>query len=264
MQEPLGFEVESPVQRACVTAGASGLGVAIARAFHRAGARVHIGDASPKALAEVLGEHPGMHGSVVDVGEPAEVEALFAEALDWMGGLDVLVNCAAIGGPRAALQDIEYEDWDRTVRVNLSGMFYCLRQAARVMREQRSGSIINLTSSSARTGLPMRSAFVASMSGVLGLTYNAARELGPHNIRCNAVLPGVLDNEAGRRLVKRLARERRQSIEEAEAEFLGHVSMRSWIDAAEVADTVLFLASDSARHITGQSIGVCGNVEWEG
>ena len=257
-------EQETPIPRVCVTAGGTGVGHAIARAFWNEGARVHIGESAPEVLVQVLADHPGMHGTVVDPGETAEVESLFAEATEWMGGVDVLVNCALIGGPKGAIEEIEIDEWDRTLRVNLSGMFRCVQHAVRAMRPQRSGVIINLASSSARTGLPGRSAFVASMGGILSFTQNLARELGPDNIRCNAVLPGLLDDEQGRRVVKVRARERRQSMEVAEAEFLSYVSMRSWIDASEVADTVLFLASERARHITGQVLGVCGNVEWEG
>jgi NAD(P)-dependent dehydrogenase (short-subunit alcohol dehydrogenase family) len=132
------------------------------------------------------------------------------------------------------------------------------------MREQRSGAIINVASTAARTGLPLRTAYVASMSGLLGLTLNAARELGPDNIRCNAVLPGIVDDEQGRQLIAARARHARRSTEEAEAELLRHTSMRTWIAPEDVADTVLFLASDSARHISGQNLGVCGNLEWEG
>jgi NAD(P)-dependent dehydrogenase (short-subunit alcohol dehydrogenase family) len=143
-------------------------------------------------------------------------------------------------------------------------MFYCMKQVIPVLRAQQSGCIVNVASTSARTGLPLRSAFVASMAGILGLTQNAARELGPDQVRCNAVLPGVLLDDRSRALVEARARERRISLEEAEAELLSHVSMRSWIEESEVAETVLFLASDRARHITGQTIGVCGNVEWEG
>lgn len=254
---------ETPI-RVCVTGGGEGIGLAIARAFYHAGAQVHIGEAEPEALARTLSEHPGMHGSVVDIGDAVEVETLFTEALDWLEGLDVLVNAAVVEGPRASLLDLDYEQWDRTVRINLSGMFYAVKQAAKPMRRQRCGSIVNLASTAARTGLPLRSAYVASMSGVLGFTYNVARELGPDNIRCNAVLPGFVDNLEGRRWVEALARERRRPLEETEAEVLGRVSMRSWIQPGEVAETVLFLASPAARHISGQAIGVCGNVEWEG
>lgn len=267
MQETLDLqqsESELPPRRVCVTSGGGGLGLAIARAFYAAGARVHIGEAEPQVLAEVLGDHPGMHGTVVDVSEAREVESLFSEAREWLGGLDVLVNGAANTGARAPLAELEYEDWDRTIRVNLNGMFYCLKQAARIMSAQKSGCIVNVASTAARTGLPKRSAFVAVMAGVLGLTRNAARELGPDNVRCNAILPGFVENEQGRQLVKTRARERRQPFDEAEADFLRYVSMRTWIEESEIADTVMFLASDAARHISGQSISVCGNVEWEG
>ncbi len=262
--ELLGIEPEPTPQRVCVASGASGLGQAIARAFYAAGARVHVGDAAPQALAEMLAEHPGMHGTVVDLTDAVDVESMFVEALSWQGGLDVLVCGASIGGPRAHLWDVDPEEFERTLRVNLGGAFSCVRQAARLMREQRSGSIVVLSSTAARTGLPLRTPYVASLMGLLGLMRNTARELGPHNVRCNALLPGFLDTREGREVVRARAREHRRTLEEAEAEFLGRVSMRAWIDLSEVAEMALFLASDRARHVTGQAIGVCGGVEWEG
>ena len=131
------------------------------------------------------------------------------------------------------------------------------------MKQARSGVIINISTSSVLTGLPLLAPYVASKTGVLGLTRNAARELGPYNIRCNTILPGLIDNARGRALVQQLADERGQSFAEAETEFLRYVSLRTWIDPGEIGDLALFLASDAARHITAQSIAVDGNVEWE-
>jgi NAD(P)-dependent dehydrogenase (short-subunit alcohol dehydrogenase family) len=250
-------------QRVLVTGGAGGLGLVIAQRFLDEGAKVHLCDCSPAALAQALATFPGMHGTVADVARSEEVAQCVGEAREWMGGIDVLVNSAAEVGPRAPLDEIEDDDWTRTLEVNLSGIFYCIRAVTPLMREQRSGSIINLGSTSSRTGLPRRTAFVASKAGVLGLTGNVARELGPDNIRCNAVLPGIVDNETSRELVARRARERRRSVDEVEAELLSYVSMRSWIAPEEVADLVFYLASPAARHVTGQTIGVCGNLEWE-
>jgi NAD(P)-dependent dehydrogenase (short-subunit alcohol dehydrogenase family) len=253
----------SEPQRVIITAGGSGIGRATAERFLASGARVHICDIDPAMLKEALDANPGLGGSVADVGKPAEVERMIGEALTRLGGCDVLVNNAGIGGPRAAIEDVSYEDWDRTVQVNLNGMFYCIKQVVPGMKAQGSGCIINISTGSARVGLPMRSPYVASKVGVLGLTYTLARELGPHNIRVNSILPGAIDNERGRNLVRRYGEERGMSFAEAEAHFLGYISMRTWIDPSEIGDTAVFLASHAGRHISGQHLGVCGNIEWE-
>jgi NAD(P)-dependent dehydrogenase (short-subunit alcohol dehydrogenase family) len=249
--------------RVLVTGGGSGIGLAIAARFLADSASVHVADLSPEALSAARIAHPGLTRSQVDVADPVQVDRLFGEALAALGGLDVLVNNCGIAGPAAPLEAISPEDWDRTLRVNLSGMFYCLRLAAPVFKAQRSGCIINIATTSAKTGIPNRLPYVASKAGVLGLSYNAARELGPWNIRCNAILPGLIDNARGRGIVKRLAAERHQTEAEVEADFLAHISLRTWIRPEEVAEAAVFLASDRARHITGQEIAVDGNVEWE-
>ena len=111
--------------------------------------------------------------------------------------------------------------------------------------------------------LPMRTSYVTSKQGVMGLTQNLARELGPSGIRVNAILPGLIDNARGRALVQRAADEAGVPFADAEAEALRYISMRCWIDPHEVGDLAVFLASNAARHISGQCIGVCGNAEWE-
>lgn len=246
-----------------VTAGGAGIGAAIARGFAANGDLTFVCDLSLEACAGVTEGHPDIVPLVADVSRPAEVSAMFAEVERRAGGLDVLVNNAGVGGPRGPIDEIEPVAWDATVAVNLNGMFYCMREAARLMKAAGSGVIINISTSSVLTGLPNRAAYVASKAGVMGLTRNAARELGPWNIRCNAVLPGLVDNPRGRALVERLAIEGGQTFDAAEAAFLRYVSMRCWIDPAEIGDMAQFLASDAARHVTGQAIAVDGNVEWE-
>ena len=250
-------------QRVIVTAGGSGIGRAIAERFLAAGAKVHICDVAEDMLAGALKANDGLRGSLADVGVPADVERLVGEATDWMGGIDVLVNNAGIGGPRAAIEDISYEDWDRTITVNLNGMFYCIKNVAPLMKAQHSGCIVNISTASAKVALPMRSPYVASKVGVLGLTHTVAREYGPFGIRCNAILPGLIDNERGRNILANHARERGVSFADAEADFLKYISLKCWIDPSEVGDLAVFLASPAGRHITGQNIGMDGNVEWE-
>lgn len=249
--------------RVVITAAASGIGRAIAERFLRDGHRVHICDIDATALESSLSSLPGLKGTATDVGDPAAVERMFAQALDWMGGIDVLVNNHGIAGPRGWIEDLDYTEWDRCIRVNLSGMFYTVKQAVPHMKRQRSGCIINLSTTSARTGLPKRAAYVAGKVGVLGLTKNLARELGPWNIRCNAVLPGFMNNARGKGVLAKVAADRGITPEALEKEALHFVSMRTWIEMSEIADTCAFLASEEARHISGQEIGVCGNAEWE-
>ena len=250
-------------QRVVVTAGASGIGLAIAQKFLSEGADVFICDIAAPALEAALAENPKFQGMLANVGDPSSVEVFFKKALATLGGIDVLVNNAGIGGPRANVEDIDYQDWDDCIRINLSGMFYCVKQVIPVMKAQGAGCIINISTSSAKTGLPNRLPYVASKVGVLGLSHNLARELGASNIRVNTILPGLMDNPRGRGLVAGYANEQGLSIDEAEAEFLKYISLKSWIKPSEIADTAFFLASPQARHITGQEMAVDGNCEWE-
>jgi len=253
----------SRASRVIVTAGGSGIGRAIAEHFLASGASVHICDISQEALDDALSSNPGMCGSIANVGQPKDVDRLFEEAVAWMGGLDVLVNNAGIGGPNAAVDEMEDDEWDLTIQINLNGAFYCAKRAARIMKRQESGCIINISSTSARTGLPNRAPYVASKVGLEGLTRNLARELGPFGIRCNAVLPGSIENERGRMLLKRLADREGISIDEARNRRLKYISMRTRIDPGEIADVVVTLTTHPFRHVTGQLLSVCGNAEWE-
>ncbi len=249
--------------RVIVTAGGSGIGRAIAERFHLQGAEVFICDISEQAVVDVCQANQNIGGAVANVGEPLEVEAFVAAAVDKMGGVDVLVNNAGIGGPRGLAEDIDYDDWDVTIRVNLSGMFYCAKQVIPLMKAQRSGCIINISTGSTRTGLPSRLPYVASKEGVNGLTYTLARELGPFNIRCNAILPGAVQGARGDKVVAGVADDKGISVEQARAEGLKYISMRTDVAPTEIGDMACFLASDLAKHVSGQFIGVCGNMEWE-
>ena len=250
-------------RRVLITAGGAGIGLVVAQRFLDAGARVAVCDIAADALEAAEAEHPELLAIRCDVADPDQVAELFDHIEQFWGGVDVLVNNAGIGGGAAPIEEIDTESWQRTIDVNLNGMFYCLRAVVPGMKARNSGVILNISTASVRTGLPNRTPYVASKQGVMGLTLNAARELGPDNIRCNAILPGLIDNERGRKLVAERAAERGVPASDIEAEYLKYVSMRCWIDPAEVGDLAVFLASDQAKHISGQEIAVDGHMEWE-
>jgi NAD(P)-dependent dehydrogenase (short-subunit alcohol dehydrogenase family) len=248
---------------AVVTAGASGVGLGIAQRFLEAGAKVHLCDVDPAMIEQAQARFPALTASVADVGDPAAVEVAAEEARRVLGAIDVLVNNAGIGGPRDPLEAIELNDWQRVMNVNLNGPFYWMRAVIPEMKQRGAGVILNVSTASARTGLPNRSAYVTSKVGLLGLTHNAARELGPHGVRVNAILPGFMDNPRGRALIEAHAREHGKAVAEVEREFMSYISMRTMIQATEIGDMAVFLASDAACHVTAQQISVDGNMEWE-
>jgi len=250
-------------QRVLITAAASGIGKAIADCCLKEGSRVHICDIDRVALEIALKENNGISGTRCDVGNAADVARLFEDVEDSLGGLDVLVNNAGISGGNSPIEEIDGDEWRRTMDVNLNGMFYCVQKATPRMKAQKSGTIINISTVSVRTGMTNRLPYITSKQGVMGLTHNVARELGPWNIRCNAILPGLIDNTRGRAILARKAEADGKTLEETEEEYLKYISMRCWIEPKEVGDLVVFLSSEKAKHISGQFIAVDGHMEWE-
>src|SRR6185437_9444276 len=150
-----------------------------------------------------------------------------------------------------------------TIGVNLNGLFYCMKRAIPMLKANGGGSIINFSTCSTRTRLPFRAPYIASKYGVEGLTLNAARELGPFGIRCNAILPGIINNQRFNFIVSRNSTATGRSAADIEADYLKYVSLRTKVELRELADTVLFLASDTGKKITGELMAVSGNMEWE-
>jgi len=246
--------------RVLVTAGASGLGRAMAEAFAQHGAKVHVCDLSLDALATLGSELPNVSTSHVDVSNLDEVERLFQDVRDRLGGLDVLINNAGIAGPTAAIQETSIQEWQRTIEVNLNGQFYCLRLAVPMLKNSPNACIINMSSVAGRLGYPLRSAYAASKWGVIGLTKSLAMELGEAGIRVNAILPGLVDGPRAREVIATRAQHLGRTAAEMEEAFVANTSLKRMIQEEDIASMALFLASSAGRNITGQALSVCGDV----
>jgi NAD(P)-dependent dehydrogenase (short-subunit alcohol dehydrogenase family) len=254
-------ELRADGQRVLVTAGASGIGRAIVEALGGAGARVHLCDIDEAALANVAEELPGVHASYADVADEAAVDRLFEEVRRTLGGLDVLVNNAGIAGPTGPIEDLALADWERCLRVDLTGQFLCARRAVPLLKEARGGVVVNMSSAAGRHGYAFRTPYAAAKWGVVGLTQSLAKELGPHNISVNAILPGVVQGPRIERVIGARAEQLGLPYAEMERQYLEKVSLRRMVTAQDVAAMVLFLVSPLGRNVSGQSLGVCGNVE---
>jgi len=243
-----------------VTAGASGIGLAIAEVFAARGDRVIVCDVDQAALDRAADQVKGLVGVRADVADPAAVAAMIADT----GPIAVLVNNAGVAGPVGGVETNDPDDWARCFAVNVHGAFHMIRAVVPAMRAAGAGTIINISTASTVTGLPGRSAYVASKWAIEGLTRTLARELGPAGIRVNAIRPGFMDTERMRGIMARIAAQSGRTVPEVEGEALGYISMRTKIQPSEIGEMAWFFASDAAHHITGQIIGVDGNAEWEG
>ncbi|HTP47607.1 MAG TPA: SDR family oxidoreductase [Casimicrobiaceae bacterium] len=247
--------------RVIVTAGAAGIGLAFTRTFAGAGAKVFVCDIDAKALDAMRLELPQVGGIVADVSVPAQVDALVAAAVQYLGGLDVLINNAGIAGPTARVEDISIDEWNRTIAVDLNGMFYCTRLAVPLLKKAGGGSIINLSSVAGRLGYAMRTPYSSAKWAVVGFTKSLANELGPSNIRVNTIQPGLVDGARLRNVIRAKAKALNVTEKEFEAELVSRVSLRRMVSEQDIANMALFLATEAGANISGQALSVCGNVE---
>jgi NAD(P)-dependent dehydrogenase (short-subunit alcohol dehydrogenase family) len=248
-------------QRVMVTAAGSGIGRAIARAFADAGASVHICDADEALLELATADYPEIVAECLDVTDEMALERWFDDVLDDLDGLDVLVNNAGIAGPTAAIEDMDYDGWQRCLAVCLDSQFLACRRAVPVMKDQGSGSIINISSTAGLYGLPYRTPYAAAKWGVIGFTKSLAAETGRWNIRVNAICPGAVEGARMERVIAAEAAASGRSPEAVRADYTQGVSLKRFVKPEDIAAMALFLASPAASMISGQAITVDGHTE---
>ena len=244
-----------------ISGAGNGIGRRTAERFLERGDEVHICDVSQNAVDEFLSANPGATGTVADIGSRADVDRIFADLQASHDYLDILVNNAGIAGPTAPVAEHDEDGWDQCIQVNLSGTFYMTRRAVPLLRKSGGGAIINISSTAALHGYPNRSAYSASKWAMIGLMKTWAMELGPEGIRVNAVCPTSVEGERIEKVIARDAEQRGLAVEQVRDVYLRQTSMRTFVTPDDVADTVLFLASDAAQKVSGQSISVDGHTE---
>lgn len=252
-----------PGLRVLVTAGASGIGAAIARGFHEAGAHVHVCDIDRAALDRLAGESPGITSSMADASIAGDVDLVFDDVLGTLGGLDVLVNNAGIAGPTGPVQAIDPGLWDRTIDVNLNSQFLFARRAVPVLKDSREHPcILAMGSVAGRLGYAYRTPYAASKWAVVGLMKSLAVELGPHGIRVNAILPGTVEGDRIDGVIAARAAATGVTPAQMRDEYIRKTSLRRMVTAQDVAAMALFLCSPAARNVSGQAISVDANTEY--
>jgi NAD(P)-dependent dehydrogenase (short-subunit alcohol dehydrogenase family) len=247
---------------AMVTGGGVGLGRKISLALSDRGYRVAVTgiDGVRETTREIEDQGGEALAIDLDLTKPREIESAVETILVRWGRIDVLVNNAGIAGPTAPISEVSLEEWEHVFAVNLTGSFLCDKAVYPHMMARRSGSIVHISSMAGRIGFPLRAPYAASKWAVLGLSRTLAAELGPYNVRSNAICPGPVEGDR----IERVLRDRQVATglpdTELRAEFTENIALRRMIPPEDIADMVLFLASDASRSVTGQAIHVCGGL----
>jgi NAD(P)-dependent dehydrogenase (short-subunit alcohol dehydrogenase family) len=248
-------------KRVILTAGAAGIGRATLKTFVEAGADLFVCDIDDDALDEVRSSFQDVGVTHADVADPDDVDRLFDAALDHLGGLDILLNNAGVAGPTAAVEEVKLDDWRKTLDVNITGQFLCAKRAVPHIKAAGGGSIVNLSSAAGRFGFPLRSPYAASKWAVVGFTKSLAIELGPSKIRVNAICPGAVAGDRINRVIAAKAEAKGVPFEEMYRRYANQASMQSMVEAQDIANMILFICSDAGHLVSGQVLGVDGDIQ---
>ncbi len=251
----------APGLRVFVSGAATGIGRAIAETLIASGARLHICDVSEEGVEEFRASHPDHAATVADVSDDGAVGSIFETIGAEWNGLDALVNNAGIAGPTGGVDEISPADWRRCVEVCLTGQFLCAHFAVPLIRSSGGGSIVNLSSAAGRFGYSYRTPYSSAKWGVVGFTQSLAKELGPDNIRVNAILPGLIEGPRIERVISSRAEQLGISHEEMKSGYVENISLRRMTPPEDIASLVAFLLSDMGTNLSGQSFGIDGNLE---
>lgn len=241
---------------AIITASAAGIGLVVAEFLCRDGWRVVMSDVDAQK-GPVEAKRLGAEFRHCDAGDPRQIEQLFAN----INHIDLLINNTGIMGPSGVAWECPDSGWQETLNINLTSHFLTCKKVVPLMIEAGAGVIINMSSVAGLFAWPTRIAYAVSKWGVLGLTKTLAREVAQYGIRVNAILPGAVRGERIEKGIAAFAEAKQVSLAEARSHYLIRQPTGKLIEPEEIAETILFLASDRAKSITGQFIQVSGGFE---
>lgn len=245
------------MSRVLITAGASGIGRAMGEAYAVAGFEVWVIDVDANALKSLPSS---WHAHLVDAADEPAVAALF-DLIKAAGGLDVLCANAGIAGPTALVEDVALADWRACVSVNLEGAFLAAKYAAPLIKSAGKGAIIFTSSTAGIYGYPNRAPYSAAKWAIIGLMKTVAMELGPFGIRANAICPGAVEGPRMEGVLAREAAAKNMTRDQVYSGYAAGTSMRSFVEAQDVANMAVFLGTDVSRLVSGQVIAVDGHTE---
>ena len=257
-------DLRIPGNVAVITGGGAGIGREIAGHLTKSGVDVVINDLDETALAATQTTLTDNAGEVTvrqgDVSEPDVASDLVETAVETYGDLDILVNNVGIAGPTAPIEDVTYDEFVRTLEVNLGAMFATTKAAVPHLRDRTGNRVINISSMSGKRPLRDRTPYTTSKMGVIGFTRTLAVELADDDVTVNALCPGSVNGERLETVIQGQAESQDQPYEDVEREFKEVSPMKQFVEAADVADTLLFLCSQRAKRMTGQDLNVTAGI----
>ena len=245
-----------------ISAGASGIGWATAKICLSKGAYVYLCDIDNKSLNKIK-KHPLANKKLFyyecDASDEDDVSNFFSQVNRKTKKVDALINNVGVAGPTGTIEKLSSEDWDKTLKINVISHFYFAKLAIPMLKKNKGGSIINISSGAGIMGFPLRSPYAASKWAVIGLTKTLAMELGKFKIRVNAICPGTIKGDRMIRVIRDKAKFLKVSKKKIEKDFISMASMNSWINEEDIGKMCSYLISSDGEKISGQAIPIDGN-----
>ena len=245
-----------------ISAGASGIGWATAKICLSKGAYVYLCDIDNKSLNKIK-KHPLANKKLFyyecDASDEDDVSNFFSQVNRKTKKVDALINNVGVAGPTGTIEKLSSEDWDKTLKIDVISHFYFAKLAIPMLKKNKGGSIINISSGAGIMGFPLRSPYAASKWAVIGLTKTLAMELGKFKIRVNAICPGTIKGDRMIRVIRDKAKFLKVSKKKIEKDFISMASMNSWINEEDIGKMCSYLISSDGEKISGQAIPIDGN-----
>ena len=246
-----------------ISAAADGIGFSISKLIVENGGKVYLTDIDKKNINKIKSNKKfknKIFPQYLDVNNYEDVKKYFL-SLKKLKKVDGLINNIGIAGPTKYLENISNEEWENTLKTNLNSHFYFSKFSIPFLKKNKSGSIVNISSTAGLFGFPQRTPYAASKWAIIGLTKSLAMELGKYNIRVNAICPGSVKGDRMKRVISSKAKLLKTTPNKIQKEFELMTSIRSFVTKEDIASMVVYLLSDHSKNISGQSISIDGNTE---